>query len=117
MLRMSSIRMSRDLEAQLAEPLGSWKLRDIDWRFVFSAQHYGTAVTTLAILIALIVIHWTLSATERKFFLYDASISYISHGDTVPSWVTVVVPMLCLFISLGAYEFIVYRRCVSPRPS
>ena len=101
---------SRDLEAALAEPLGSWKFRDIDWKFVFGAQHYGTAVTTLAILIALVVVHWTLNATQRVFFLYDATISYVSHGDTVPAWVAVIVPLVCFLISLISYEFIVYRR-------
>ena len=110
MLRMTSLRMSRDLEAQLAEPLGTWKLGDIDWKFVFGAQHYGTAVVTLAILIALCVVHWTLSSTQRVFFLYDSSISYISHGDTIPAWVTVVAPLVCVFISLLAYELLIYRR-------
>ena len=81
-LRTSSLHASRDLEAQLAQPLGSWNPRDIDWRFVIGAQHYGTAFTTLAILIALIVVHWTLTATQRVFFVYDASISYTSHHDT-----------------------------------
>ena len=109
-LRMSGMRMSRDLEAALSEPLGSWKFKDIDWKFVFEAQHYGTAVTTLAILVALCVVHWTLSATSRVYFVYDASISYVSPGDTVPAWVAVVVPLLCFLISLFAYELIVYRR-------
>lgn len=111
-LRSSSFPAGRDLNTILAEPHGSWKIRDVDWRFVFAAQHYGTAVVTLAILIALVVVHWTLSSTQRKFFIYDASISYISHGDTVPAWVTVVAPMVCLFVSLFAYEFFIYRRLV-----
>ena len=109
-LQVSSMHTSRDLEAALAEPLGSWRVRDIDWKYVLGAQHYGTALTTLAILIALIVVHWTLEATQRVFFLYDAAISYVSHGDTVPACVAVAAPLVCFLISLISYEFVVYRR-------
>lgn len=112
-LRLStSLHTSRELESRLAESYSGWHVKDIDWRFVLSAQHYGTAITTLAILIALIVVHWTLPATKRVFFVYDTSISYISHGDTIPGWVTVVVPMICLLLSLVSYECFIYRRFV-----
>ncbi|KAK9810660.1 hypothetical protein WJX73_008067 [Symbiochloris irregularis] len=107
-LRMSAGH-SRDLESQLTLPLGSWRLQDIDWGFVFKSQHYGTPLTTIAILIALLVVHWTLTPSKRVFFLYDASISYISHGDTIPAWVAVVVPLISLLISLVAYEFVIFR--------
>lgn len=41
--------------------------------------------------------------------LYDASISYISGGDTVPASAAVLVPFALLCISLFAYEFFIYR--------
>ena len=78
---------------------------------VFAAQHYGTAVTTVAILVALCIVHWTLNPNKRVFFLYDASISYISKGDTIPAWAAVVAPLISFLISLLAYEFVIFRRC------
>ncbi len=88
---------------------GSWRMRDIDWRFAFRAQHYGTPFFTLFIVIALGVIHYTGHSRHRPFFLYDASISYISGGDTVPAAVAVIIPFISLFISLCCYEFWIYK--------
>lgn len=88
---------------------GSWRIRDIDWRFCFRSQHYGTAFFALLIIIALGIIHWTAKPKHRPFFLYDASISYISGGDTVPAVAAVLVPFALLCISLGAFEFGIYR--------
>ena len=78
---------------------------------VFAAQHYGTAVTTVGILIALCLVHWLLNPSKRVFFLYDTSISYVSQGDTIPAWAAVVAPLISIIISLVAYEFIIFRRC------
>ena len=88
---------------------GSWRIRDIDWGFCFRAQHYGTAFFALIIIIALGIIHWTSEPRHRPFFLYDASISYISGGDTVPAAAAVLVSFALLIISLISYEFFVYR--------
>ena len=88
---------------------GSWCLRDIDWRFAFAAQHYGTLFFTLFIVIALAILHWRGGPRHRPVFLYDASISYISGGDTVPAAVAILVPFASLFISLCCYELWVYR--------
>lgn len=41
--------------------------------------------------------------------LYDASISNISAGDTVPAAAAVLVPFILLIISLLAFELGVYR--------
>ena len=46
---------------------GSWKLRDIDWKFCFRAQHYGTAFFGLFIIIALGLIHWLVKPASRPF--------------------------------------------------
>ena len=35
----------------------SWSFRDIDLRFICAAQHYGTAVYAVGIIISLAVIH------------------------------------------------------------
>ncbi len=88
---------------------GSWRIRDIDWRFCFRSQHYGTAFFALMIIIALGIIHWTAKPRMRPFFLYDASISYISGGDTVPAVAAVLVPFALLCISLISFEFGIYR--------
>ena len=46
---------------------------------------------------------------RRPFFLYDASISYISEGDTVPAAVAVLTPFLSLFVFICCYEFWVFK--------
>ena len=53
----------------------SWQLRDIDLKFIAMAQHYGTAVCALGIVIALAVVHAVMEPRQRPFFVYDASIS------------------------------------------
>ena len=88
---------------------GSWRIRDIDWKFCFKAQHYGTAFFAVLIIIALGIIHWTAHPRSRPFFLYDSSISLKSAGDTVPSAAAVLVPFALLVISLVSFEFFIYR--------
>ena len=53
----------------------SWRLRDIDIKFIFTAQHYGTAVYAIFIIVALAVSHYIMKPKQRPFFVYDASIS------------------------------------------
>lgn len=89
--------------------VASWKIRDIDWRFCFRAQHYGTAFFAFFIIVALGIIHWTAHPATRPYYLYDASISYYSGGDTVPAAAAVLVPFASLIISLVSYEFFIYR--------
>lgn len=90
--------------------ISSWRLKDIDWKFCFRAQHYGTAFFAFFIIVALGIIHWTTHPAHRPFFLYDASISYVSsHGDTVPAAAAVLCPFASLLISLVSYEFFIYR--------
>ncbi|KAL3150399.1 hypothetical protein ABBQ32_000237 [Trebouxia sp. C0010 RCD-2024] len=96
-------------ERQGTAASGSWRPRDIDWKFCFRAQHYGTPFFALFIILALAVIHWTAKPRSRPFFLYDASISYTSGGDTVPAAAAVLVPFVLLCISLFAFEFCIYR--------
>lgn len=88
---------------------GSWHVRDIDWRFAITAQHYGTLIFTLGIVIALGILHWRGGPKHRPVFLYDASISYISAGDTVPASAAALVPFASLFITLCFYELWVYK--------
>lgn len=96
-------------ERQGSASSGSWKVQDINWNFAFRTQHYGTAFFSLFILIALALVHYLGQPKHRPFFLYDASISYISGGDTVPSAVAVLIPFASLFISLCCYELWVYK--------
>lgn len=112
--RNSRVSVETSLALAHAERLGSattgsWKVRDIHWRFVFRSQHYGTLFFTIFIVIALAALHWRGRPRNRPYFLYDASISYESFGNTVPSAVAILVPFASLFISLGVYEFWVYK--------
>ena len=88
---------------------GSWRVKDIDWRFAITSQHYGTLIFTLGIVIALGILHWRGGPKHRPVFLYDASISYTSGGDTVPAAVAALVPFASLFITLCFYELWVYK--------
>ena len=54
-------------ERQGTAASGSWKLRDIDWKFCFRAQHYGTAFFGIFIILALGLIHWTVKPASRPF--------------------------------------------------
>ena len=112
--RNSRVSVETSLALAHAERLGSattgsWRIRDIHWSFVFRAQHYGTLFFTLFIVIALAALHWRGRPRNRPYFLYDASISYQSFGNTVPAAVAILVPFASLFISLGVYEFWVYK--------
>ena len=53
----------------------SWRLKDVDLNFVVTAQHYGTAIYAVAIIVALAVVHYSLEPKQRVFFVYDATIS------------------------------------------
>ena len=88
---------------------GSWRVKDIDWSFAFRAQHFGSAFFAVFIIVALGLVHYLGKPKHRPFFLYDASIGYISGGDTVPATVAVLVPFASLFISLCCYELWVYK--------
>ena len=53
----------------------SWHFKDIDLKFVITAQHYGTAIYAVAIIVALIIVHKVMEPRQRTFFVYDATIS------------------------------------------
>ena len=90
---------------------GSWRIKDIDWSVCFKAQHYGTAFFAVFVLIALAIIHWTAHPAQQPFFLYDASISYLSsHGDTVPAAAAVLCLFASLLIFLVLHDFFIYRN-------
>jgi membrane-associated phospholipid phosphatase len=87
-----------------------WRLKDIDWKFVFTAQHYGTIIWGILIAISLAISHWVQKPAIRPFLNYDASISYTNTlGDKVPSAAAVLAPFGILIITLVFYEFIVFR--------
>lgn len=87
-----------------------WKLRDIDWKFVFVSQHYGTIIWGILIAIALAISHFVQKPAIRPFLNYDTTISLTNtKGDKVPSAAAVLAPFGILIITLVFYEFIVFR--------
>ena len=73
----------------------SWRLRDIDVKFIFTAQHYGTAIYALAIVIALGVCHHIMQPKQRSFFVYDATISCRPSGRHAAVLQAVTLLHLC----------------------
>ena len=61
-------------ERQGTAASGSWRPRDIDWKFCFRAQHYGTPFFALFIILALAVIHWTAKPRSRPFCKQPAAL-------------------------------------------
>lgn len=51
---------------------------------------------------------------NRPYYIYDASISYPTHKDTIPVWVSIVVPFVMLLISIIIAEFILMREVRLP---
>lgn len=47
---------------------------------------------------------------QRPFAVYDATISYQSRSDTIPTWVSIVVPFVLMLISLFIGEFILFKK-------
>ena len=136
-----SFHLDGDLAGSNLQPLEeSWSWRDIDLKFICAAQHYGTAVYAIGIVIALGVVHHIMEPRQRVFFVYDASIScelpgmqgcsYVKcalqglilsicadvnfEGDTFPAYAAIITPLGCLALSLFAYEFFIFRSCAVP---
>lgn len=87
-----------------------WRFGDIDWKFIFQSQHYGTIVWGILIAASLAISHWVQKPNIRPFLVYDASISYINpSGDKIPSAAAVLAPFGILIINLVFYEFFVFR--------
>ena len=57
----------------------------MDWQAVLARQHLGTLGLAAVAVTAVGFVHWAGAPAQRPFFLYDASISYISSGNSVSS--------------------------------
>jgi len=87
-----------------------WRLTDIDWKFVFTSQHYGTIIWGILIAASVGISHWVQKPAIRPFLNYDATISYTNtQGDKVPAAAAVLAPFGILIITLVFYEFFVFR--------
>ena len=86
-------------------------LSSIDWRFV--ARHLPwlqSAVVVAITVLPLIVLEAAGKPRQRPFDVYDASISYSYHPDSVPTLVAVFVPVLGWLVTAAAVEFANARR-------
>lgn len=48
--------------------------------------------------------------THRPYYVYDATISYPTGEDTIPTWVAILIPFIMLFISILICEFILLKE-------
>ena len=51
-----------------------------------------------------------LSPNPRPFFIYDARISYPEKADSIPAWVSVVVPFIFILTSLLVGECVLFKE-------
>lgn len=93
----------------------SWKLRSIKWGQVWRRQDHANLILTGAFIVAVIIVTYVVEPRNDAWFIYDATISnpVVSiHGfnPSVPNWVAVVIPLLCLILTLVLGEFIYSKR-------
>lgn len=86
-----------------------WGWKNVRWGFVLKSQLWASALLTIGPLIGLILCHYSFTPTLRPYFVYDATISYALKKDTIPSWVSVVIPLILLIISLLVGEFLLFK--------
>lgn len=87
-----------------------WRLRDVDWKYVISNQLWATALLTIIPVVTLGIVHWVVDPRIQPFNIYDATISYPNHKDSIPTWVAIIVPFILIVLSLLVGEFILFRK-------
>ncbi|RMZ52981.1 hypothetical protein APUTEX25_001100 [Auxenochlorella protothecoides] len=102
------MRDPRQLSLQISDREETSKVRGdghLTWAGVLRAQDWGTIILNVLLIIALIItVRVADEPRQRPFSLYDATISYPHNPDSIPYWVAVLVPFLCLLISIAAGE-------------
>ena len=54
---------------------------------------------------------------NRPYYIYDATISYPTGNDSIPTWVAILVPFIMLMISITICEFILLKNVRPYEPS
>lgn len=83
----------------------------LQWKRVFSSQDWASIFVNMFIVVGLIVTSQLSDAADRTFFTYDATIANEYHPkSTIPFWLAIVIPLLCMLLSLVVYEYVAYKR-------
>ena len=83
----------------------------LQWKQVFLSQDWASIFVNIFIVIALIVTSQINDAADRSFVTYDATISNVYNAtSTIPFWLAIVLPLVCMVISLVVYEYVFYKR-------
>ncbi len=84
----------------------------IQWKQVFICQDWASIFVNMFIVLALIIVSSTISDTaDRSFLTYDATIANEYHPhSTIPFWLAIVFPLICMILSLACYEYVAYSR-------
>lgn len=69
-----------------------------------------TALATLPVLVALIVIETSSTPAQRPFVIYDATISYAQNSSTIPYWAAWLLPGIVLLLVAVALELTTNSR-------
>jgi hypothetical protein len=87
----------------------------LQWKQVFVSQDWASIFVNIFIVIALIITSQINDAANRMYLTYDATIANEYHpNSTIPFWLAIVFPLICMVISLVIYEFISYKRRQTP---
>jgi membrane-associated phospholipid phosphatase len=67
------------------------------------------------IILALIIVSSTISdSASRSYLTYDATIAnQYNPNSTIPFWLAVVLPLICMILSLAVYEYIFYNTSMA----
>jgi membrane-associated phospholipid phosphatase len=86
----------------------------LQWKQVLVSQDWASIFVNTFIVVGLIVTSQLNDTADRTFFTYDATIANEYHPkSTIPFWLAIVVPLLCMLLSLAIYEFVAYRRNIN----
>eukprot|EP00884_Botryococcus_braunii_P010701 jgi/Botrbrau1/19632/Bobra.0003s0002.1 len=92
-------------------PKNAWNISGIKWSFLaLNLPWAHVLLTFLLVVIPTAVVHVTIKPRIRPFRVYDATISYPLHPDTVPPWAAYVVPLAVFLLTMLVVELWLHRR-------
>ncbi|BDA50727.1 probable phospholipid phosphatase 1 [Coccomyxa sp. Obi] len=90
----------------------SWRIWHINLKFVLASQQWATIILTILVCcVPVAILHWGSGKHPRvrDIFLYDATISYPEHENSVPAWAAWAIPLILLILTVLVGEFVLYR--------
>lgn len=88
----------------------SWSLRGANFSFIFSGIHWGT-VGLIMMSLVLVLVMSSIAPTKRAYVPGDTSLAHALTDESIPSWVSVLVPIVMFVMMIMMGEFWLFRRC------